>query len=64
MSRITCLAEGCDREGLSYWYIRCTTASGLPAIWERNYCPAHAEFQREQDKADFGNRYVPGSDPM
>lgn len=57
MEKLKCGFVGCESEPRENWYIR--TDIGMV---ERIFCYAHALDRRLEDKANFGDAYVPGSD--
>ncbi len=52
-----CMWSGCTEHPSEYWYI-----STMDGMVQRVFCYAHSIDARGNDKAAFGEAYVPGSD--
>lgn len=57
IEKIRCGEPSCEVDPREYWLIK--TEIGMI---ERHFCYAHALDRRLEDKANFGDAYVPGSD--
>lgn len=57
MEMLKCQVVDCQLEGKETWLLK--TEAGMI---ERFFCYAHALDYRINDKAAFGDNYVPGSD--